>query len=179
MKGNPLRFTDPTGRVDSQCDGDGKCAEPEPEPAPTPAPEPTPAPTAPDGKLQPPPRQLPPGPSGEPNQWVYVPNKDPGPKQRPGRWKPLEPIPNPAGAQPGASWNPKNGHRDVDVPNPSGKGKVDRERYLPDGTPLGPDHRPLDLKGPTTLMMVGTAAYWIISEGLRIFFPLRNLAPIP
>lgn len=179
VKGNPLRFTDPTGRVDSQCDGDGKCAEPEPEPAPTPAPEPTPAPTTPDGKLQPPPRQLPPGPSGEPNQWVYVPNKDPGPKQRPGRWKPLEPIPNPTGAQPGASWDPKNGHWDVDVPNPSGKGKVDRERYLPDGTPLGPDHRPLDLKGPTTLMMVGTAAYWIISEGLRIFFPLRNLAPIP
>ncbi|MEK6374099.1 MAG: RHS repeat-associated core domain-containing protein [Acidobacteriota bacterium] len=101
-----------------------------------------PAPTQPNGQLAPPPVPPPPGESGQPNEWVYRPNKNPAPGQRPGRWGPRDRVPSRTGAQPNGSWDDKHGHWDVDIPTPSG-GKGDRLRLLPDGTRLGPDHKPL------------------------------------
>ena len=182
-RNNPLRFTDPTGAL---AEDGNKPPEPEPKPLPPP---PKPAPTRPDGRPEPPPVLPPPGASGQPNEWVYVPNQAPSPGQRPGRWKPRERVPNPKGAQPSASWDP-DGHWDIDTPSPTG-GKGDRQRFLPDGTAIGPDHRPL--RGGSSsfvldpriardgAMAIGTGAfvYWFISEGSRIVFPPRNLVPIP
>lgn len=91
-----------------------------------------PAPRNPDGTLAKPPVPPPPGKSGKPNDWQNV----PGTKDRPDKWKPRDPVPSDKGGQPGASWDPA-GHWDID----SGQGK--RSRYLPDGTPVDHDNRPI------------------------------------
>jgi RHS repeat-associated protein len=168
---NPLRYIDPDGHEGEDANDLKKA----------PKPKPVPAPKLPDGRLAPPPVPLPPGKSGKPNDWIYVPNDNPAPGQRPGRWKPNEPVPNTKGSQPSGSWDPE-GHWDIDVPPPAG-GKPDRQRYLPDGTPVGPDHNPIIID-PKTVRNTGVAIgtgdliYWIISEGTRLF-PPRNLIPIP
>jgi RHS repeat-associated protein len=126
VRNNPIRFTDPTGR-----EGEDK----------TPKPEPQPHPVGPEGELLPPPVPLPPGKQGQPNEWVPVINPNPRPGQRPVKWKPRFPVPSPTGAQPSGSWDPE-GHYDVDIPSATG-GAGDRDRFLPDGTRLGPHHQPL------------------------------------
>jgi RHS repeat-associated protein len=109
---------------------------------------------------------VPPGQSSPP--WVFVPNLNPTPGQRPGRWKPMQPIPGQS--QPCASWDPKCQHWDVD------DGRGNRTRYLPDGTEVDHDGRPVKY---ITIGTVGAILYWIISEGSRIAFPPRNLIPVP
>jgi RHS repeat-associated protein len=147
-RNNPLRLSDPSGRSCVYNDGDTNktnpvgdngdgygCAGLNPN-----ADSDTPSPTGPDGKPMPPPVKLPPGNGGEQNEWIYVPNQNPVPGQRPGRWKPKYPVPHPKGSQPSGSWDPE-GHWDVDLPGPSGR--PERKRFLPDGTPVGPDHQPI------------------------------------
>jgi RHS repeat-associated protein len=126
----------------------------------------TPAPTLPNGDPAPPPAPPPPGASGTPNDWVFTPNANPAPGQRPGRWKPREPVPSRTGAQPSASWDPQHGHWDVDIPAPNG-GKGDRQRFLPDGTRLGPDHRPVP--NQSTSIMPLRPLHWILNAEVAVF----------
>ncbi len=88
-------------------------------------------PTDVDGTPLPPPMKLPNTPEGFPNDWIPV----PGTPSRPIKWKPRFPVPG--GSQPGGSWDPENGHWDVD----SGRGV--RVRQSPDGTPVDHYNNPL------------------------------------
>jgi hypothetical protein len=121
----------------------------------------------PDGKLAPPPVPPLPGKSGEPNEWVYQPNTNPIPGQRPGRWKPRDKVPHPKGSQPNASWD-DDGHWDIDLPNPSGKGKGTRVRVLPDGTLLGPDHMPLPAESSSVMQLPNPD--WLLMPGIWLAF---------
>ena len=148
-----------------------------------------------------PPRQggVPEPPGGPP---VPVPGAPPGttwrriPPSAPGRrpkWVPTPPLRGQS--QPEASWDPAGAHWDVN----DGLGSP-RQRYDEDGNPLTPDEAH-DINHPnrnpppqpaapdediikkleriTGLTGVALLIYIIISEGLRIVFPPRNLAPIP
>lgn len=86
-----------------------------------------------NGKPIPPPLKLPPGREGQENEWKSV----PGTPQRPIKWVPKHPISNPGGGQPGGSWDPENGHWDVD------DGNGNRTRLLPDGTIVDHGNDPL------------------------------------
>lgn len=98
-----------------------------------------PAPVGPNGEPIGPPVRLPEGPNGEPNPW----RKIPGTPERPWKWIPTRPVPNPdGGGQPGGSWDPKDGHWDVD------NGRGVRNRWLPDGTSVGEDHKPTEKPEP-------------------------------
>jgi RHS repeat-associated protein len=128
---------------------------------------PPPDPQGPDpGDSPPVPVPVPPGQPVPP--WVFVPNPNPTPGQRPGRWKPAQPIPGQS--QPCASWDPKCKHWDVD------DGRGNRKRYLPGGGEVDHNGRPVTY---ITIGTIGVVLYWIISEGSRIAFPPRNLIPIP
>ena len=74
----------------------------------------------------------PPGRSGQPNGWVRRPPRAPG---RRAPWVPREPVPGQS--QPGASWDPRGNHWDVD------DGLGNRRRYAPDGTEVDHDGNPL------------------------------------
>ncbi len=93
----------------------------------------TPAPTNPDGTPSTPPTPPPPGADGKPNDWVRVPGTD----GRPDKWAPRDPVPSPKGGQPGASWDERGGHWDID------DGNRNRTRYLPDGTKVDHNNRPI------------------------------------
>jgi RHS repeat-associated protein len=162
VQNNPLRFTDPTGR-----EGEDKTQEAEPQPHPV----------GPDGELLPPPVPLPPGKNGQPNEWVPVVNPNPRPGQRPVKWKPRHSVPSPTGAQPSGSWDPE-GHYDVDIPTTTGR-PGDRIRVLPDGTRLGPDHKPLpnmrlqrDI--PYTAVAIGAYIAYVALVWDRMLDELKN-----
>jgi hypothetical protein len=89
-------------------------------------------PLAPDGTPLPPPIELPPKPDGSPNSWIPI----PGSGDRPIKWKPEVPVPNPDGGQPSSSWDP-HGHYDVDT------GRGQRLRLKPDATPVNHDGDPI------------------------------------
>jgi hypothetical protein len=74
-----------------------------------------------------PPIPTPPSKDGTPNEWVRV----PGSEERPDKYKPKHPTPTPGdkGSQPGASYDPKSEHWDVD------HGDRTRSRWKPAGTP--------------------------------------------
>jgi len=132
----------------------------------------TPAPTNPDGTPAKPPVPPPPGKDGKPNDWVRTPGKD----GKPDQWDPRDNVPSPKGGQPRARWDEKNGHWDID------DGNRNRTRYLPDGTKVDHNNRPIPFSILGRVAAYGTAAvvtYWIISEGSRILFPVRNLVPVP
>jgi hypothetical protein len=121
---------------------------------------PFPAPVGPNGEPIGPPVRLPEGPNGEPNPWKKV----PGTPERPWKWVPTRSVPNPGGGQPGGSWDPKDGHWDVDNGRgvrtrwlPDGTSVGDRPlvaiavgwtRWLPDGTSVGEDHKPTEKPEP-------------------------------
>lgn len=125
-----------------------------------------PAPTSPNGSPAPPPHPPRNGKSGNPNKWVPVPGKD-GNQERQ-KWKPGEPCPplgGQPGGQPGASWDPEQGHWDVD------DGYGNRERYLPDGTLVDHDSDPIqvfpaievDPVTTTLVLAAGAVAFFIYS----------------
>ncbi len=110
-----------------------------------PPPKTVPPPTGPDGNLLPPPVPLPPGKLGQPNTWV------PGPgKGRPVRWGPKHPVtvPGGKGGQPGASWDPDHGHWDWD------NGCGQRNRCLPDGTPVDHNNNPMPIIGTVSIIVM-------------------------
>ena len=127
------------------------------------------APTNPDGTPKPPPIAPPPGADGKPNDWVRV----PGTQGRPDKWVPRDPVPSPKGGQPGASWDEKGRHWDID------DGNRNRNRYLPDGTKVDHNNKPIPFGPIVKVATVATIIYWIVSEGSRILFPPRNLIPVP
>jgi RHS repeat-associated protein len=98
----------------------------------------TPAPTNPDGSPAKPPNPPPPGKDGKPNEWVRV----PGTENRPDKWVPRDPVPSPKGGQPGASWDERGGHWDVD------DGNRNRTRWLPDGTQVDHYNNPIPMSSP-------------------------------
>ncbi|MCB0076906.1 MAG: WXG100 family type VII secretion target [Anaerolineales bacterium] len=143
-------------------------------------------------RVGPPPVPVPGAPPG--TIWRPVPPTAP---DRRTKWVPRPPIKGQS--QPSASWDP-DGHWDVE------DGFGERRRYDKEGNPLTPDqaHDPSDSTpsnqssihsqlGPTTISedtlrkigqitgLTGTAliVYIIVSEGLRILFPPRNLIPLP
>lgn len=59
------------------------------------------------------------------------------PGGRPIKWVPTFPVDNPGGSQSGGSWDDEEGHWDVD------NGRGERTRWLPDGTSVGVDHKPI------------------------------------
>jgi hypothetical protein len=129
----------------------------------------TPAPTNPDGSPAKPPNPPPPGKDGQPNDWVRV----PGSENRPDKWVPRDPVPSPKGGQPGASWDGKDGHWDVD------NGNGNRTRWLPDGTQVDHYNNPIkNLQLPTTKQVViGIGAVgtgYLIYRGIRM---LPSLLP--
>jgi RHS repeat-associated protein len=93
----------------------------------------TPAPTNPDGTPKPPPVPPPPGKDGKPNEWVRTPGKD----GKPDSWDPKDTVPSPKGGQPRARWDERQGHWDID------DGNKNRDRYLPDGTKVDHNNRPI------------------------------------
>jgi RHS repeat-associated protein len=135
----------------------------------------TPAPTNPDGT----PAKPPVAPPGCPKcgwKWSPDPQNPRGGRWDPDGWK----GPNP----PSGSWDPEQGHWDVD------NGHGDRTRYLPDGTRVDHDNKPIPTISlwdrvraipPKPIAAWGTAAiitYIIVSEGSRVYLP-RNLVPVP
>ena len=135
----------------------------------------TPAPTNPDGTPAKPP--VPP-PGCSDCGWKWSPDSQ---NPRGGRWDPTGwKGPNP----PSGSWDPENGHWDID------NGTGERTRYLPDGTEVDHDNRPIPTTNmwdkikaipPRPVAAAGTAAiiiYIVVSEGTRVF-PWRNLVPVP
>ena len=80
----------------------------------------------------------------KPNEWVRV----PGTEGRPGKWVPRDPVPSPKGGQPGASWDERGGHWDID------NGTGNRTRYLPNGTQVDHNNRPIPLS------TVGKVGFW-------------------
>ena len=108
--------------------------------------EDTPPPTDPNGNQLPPPVPLPPGKSGKPNTWIQPnPTGRPG-SARPGRWKPLFPVPSPTGSQPCASWDPKCGHWDYDP------GNGNRQRFDPNGNPVDHNNNPIMVITPPAVI---------------------------
>jgi RHS repeat-associated protein len=103
---DPINFSDPTGLVCVDANGQAiDCPQP------------------PQGPPVPPPNDI----YGKPNSWV---NNGPSKPGRRDKWVPKERVPSAKGGQPEASWDPK-GHWDVD----DGTG-APREHYLPDGTKI-------------------------------------------
>jgi RHS repeat-associated protein len=115
--GDPVNYRDPFGL--SACkDADGKeTACPEPEGGP--------------------PVPLPNGRNGESNEWVL--GKPSGTGDRERKWKPRYPVPTETGTQPGASWDPINGHWDIKGLG----GKKGTRRFAPDGTEVGHSNDPV------------------------------------
>jgi RHS repeat-associated protein len=155
--GDPINYSDPFGLKPCK-DAQGKeipCPEPEGGP-PVPLPE---------------------GKNGEANSWEV---KSGSGKRT--KYGPKYPVPSEGGEQPGGSWDPDEGHWDVD--NLGVKG---RRRFDPNGKEVthegdliyGPQQFPTP--SPDVVRNVGGAAlaYWIISEGLRILVPPRNFVPVP
>lgn len=82
-----------------------------------------------------PPVPLPPGKGGGPNEWQNIGPAREGARDR---WVPRDPIKTTEGGQPGGSWDDKRDHWDVS----DGKGTT--RRYLPDGTEVDHDNKPVD-----------------------------------
>ena len=120
------------------------------------------APTNPDGTPKPPPIAPPPGADGKPNDWVRV----PGTAGRPDKWVPRDPVPSPKGGQPGASWDEKGRHWDVD------DGNRNRTRYRPDGTKVDHNNKPIG-KYVVLGVTMGAGAY----VTYRVIRFLPSLAP--
>ncbi len=146
---NPATFTDPFGLKAGCQDANGKTI-------PCPEPEGGPNVALPDGR-------------------TWVPADGPSTPRADGttrgpRYVPSTPIPGGV-PQPGASWDPKDGHWDVDNLPGREPGRKGRLRVRPDGTELGPDHKPLQ----TGAAIVGTVgAAYLIYRGIRL---LPSLAP--
>jgi len=143
--GDPVNYSDSFGLTCT--DKDGKeipCPEPEGGPNAVPGLE------LPDGRT-----------------WVRAdgpstPSKDG--TTRGSRWVPSSPIPGGV-PQPGASWDPE-GHYDGDNLPGQPTGRKGRVRVQPDGTKLGPDHKPLQ---------VGAAAVGAVGIGYLIYRGLRMI----
>jgi hypothetical protein len=124
----------------------------------------TPAPTNPDGSPAKPPNPPPPGKDGNPNEWMRV----PGTGNRPDKWVPRDPVSSPKGGQPGASWDEKEGHWDVD------DGNRNRTRWLPNGTQVDHYNNPIktSMRLPTTKqVIIGIGALgtgYLIYRGVRM-----------
>ncbi|MEN8145026.1 MAG: RHS repeat-associated core domain-containing protein, partial [Gemmatimonadota bacterium] len=155
----PAQLTDPFGLMPPCKDENGK-------PIACPAP------------VGPPPVALPDGSDGQPNEWVRA----PGTIRRPVKWIPKRPVPSPTGTQPQGSWDPTNGHWDVDG---LGENPGDRRRFLPDGTEVDHEFSPTPNTAPDPVLDtpekigLGGIIVIIVSEALRVLFPPRNLVPVP
>ena len=119
--GDPVNFSDPFGL--DPCFENGKQI---------PCPEPPGGPPVklPQGKRKD-------GGAPRPNKW----RPTPGSKARPIKWVPLDPIPSENGKQPGSSWDPGQGHWDVDgMPGSEGTQHIDTDGRLVDhdGNPIDP-----------------------------------------
>jgi hypothetical protein len=126
----------------------------------------------------PPPIPLPPGPKGEPNEWVKVPGTDSdkyGPKWEP-KFKPEGQSP------PRAWWDPHDGWWSHETGRGDPRGHFDRW-----GNKINLGDKPsimdrLRKIPPTPIAEAGAVAviiYVIVSEGSRFVFPLRNAIPLP
>ena len=83
-------------------------------------------------------KRVPPAKDGKPNDWERVPGTD----NRPDKWVPRDPVPSPKGGQPGASWDERQGHWDVD------DGNRNRTRWLPNGTQVDHNNNPIPMSSP-------------------------------
>lgn len=126
-------------------------------------------PTGPDGQPVPPPLRLPPGPDGEPNPWV----PGEGTPSRPIRWGPQYPVPTDGGGQPNGSWDPENGHWDIH------DGKGNTTRYLPDGTMVDHDNKPVMDPLPEPFLDIDVSPWWIVGLVVVVVIVVLIYVAIP
>jgi RHS repeat-associated protein len=131
----------------------------------------TPPPSNPDGTPKPPPVPPPPGEDGKPNEWVPV---DGTGGDRTEKWKPRDSVPSAdgKGGQPGASWDGKRGHWDID------DGNRNRTRYLPDGTKVDHHNNPIPMQAVRTVGVIATigTAVGVVIQTFPEWGPVAALA---
>lgn len=107
----------------------------------------------------------------EGTHWVNIGPAGPGARDR---WKPNAPVPSPKGGQPVGSWDPRHGHWDVK----DGQGTT--RRYLPDGTEVDHDNKPVGQPGSSDVPQVNPpSAMVIVASILTGIITLVTRAPVP